>query len=475
MTETASEPPTISARLDRLPILAAHRFAVFVIGLGLFFDAYDNFLASTISAVLRQEMSLDRNELNLLLGSAFIGQFLGAIVMGRFADRVGRRPAFMINLAIYSFASLAGAFAPNAMFLVITRFIAGIGIGAEYALADSYLSDLLPKNARGRLISWAYTVSFFAVPLVGLLGRWLTPHELDLGAIHGFEGWRILFLIGALGSLPVWFVRRGLPESPRWLESRGRYAEADAITSRFEQQARDAGHILDEPDTTLRLAPPAPKQTVRQLLGQLFRPPLRRRTTMLWLLSTLEVFGYYGFGAIAPLVLAAKGFDVVTSLGYVALIYLGYPVGAALAIPIVERIERKFLVIGGAAAMAGFGLWFGFADSTEAIVISGFMYSVASNLFSNAYHVYLADSYPTRIRATASGAAYSLSKLTTGALPFILLPVLDGHGSGAVFAVVAVAMGLLMLTVALLGHRSTGRSADELDLAAAGPTRGNRN
>lgn len=449
-TQQSAPTPTIAARLDRLPITRLHLLATGVIGLGLFFDAYENFLAGTISVVLKEDFALGGDQLKWLLASAFIGQFIGAIFMGRLADRVGRRSAFMINLLLYSSFSLLGAFSPNATFLVITRFVAGIGIGAEYALGDSYLSDILPKDVRGKFISWAYTISFMGVPAVGFLARWLTPLEP-----LGIDGWRYLFVIGSVGSIVVWFVRRGLPESPRWLETQGRTAEAEEITARFEAQAVAEGHTLSEPDASLK--PPAAKSiSVRSL----FRPPYTRRTVMLWLMSALEVFGYYGFGTVAPLALVAKGYSVTSSLLFVALSYLGYPLGSLLAVPIVERVERKLLVVGTAGLMAVFGLWFGFADGRGQIILAGFLYSVASNLFSNAYHVYLADSYPTAIRGTAAGMAYSLSKLVTAFLPFLLLPVLDEHGSGPVFGVVAAAMVLLMIEVAVLGHRSTGRSAD---------------
>ncbi|GGG02756.1 MFS transporter [Rhodococcoides trifolii] len=448
---------SVAARLDRLPIGRMHRVATAVIGLGLFFDLYENFLAATISGVLKTDLDLSRTELNLLLGSAFLGQFIGALTMGRLADRIGRRPAFMINLAVYSLFSLLGAFSPNAVFLVVTRFIAGIGIGAEFSLADSYLSDLLPKNMRGKFISIAYTVAFFGVPTVGLLARWLVPQQP-----FGVDGWRWLFVLGGVGSFAVWLVRRGLPESPRWLELQGRHAEADAITTAFEDEARAAGHVLTEPDPSIDVTK-APKSSLRSL----FRPPLTRRTVMLWILSVLEVFGYYGFGTLAPIVLMGKGFDLVTSLGFVALTYFGYPLGSLLAVPIVERIERKYLVMASAGGMAAFGLWFGFSTSAWSILLAGTLYTMTSNLFSNAYHVYLADSYPTSIRGTATGAAYSLSKLMTGVLPFLLLPFLDSHGSGPVFGLVAVAMGLLIVDVAVLGHRTTGLSADRFPPVSA--------
>ena len=299
-------------------------------------------------------------------------------------------------------------------------------------------------------------VSFLGVPVVGFAARWLTPLTLHVGSSH-VAGWRLLFAFGAFGSLLVWLLRRGLPESPRWLEAQGRYDEADVIVRRLEAQAAHEGRALAEPDPELR---PVRSQAIT--IAALFRPPYARRTCMLWAVSALEVFGYYGFGTIAPLVLVAKGYSIQSSLLFVALSYIGYPLGAASALPVVERIERKYLVIGSAGLMAVFGLWFGFASGPTQIVIAGFLYTMASNLFSNAYHVYLADSYPTAIRGTAAGAAYSLSKLVTAFLPFILLPILDAHGSVWVFAVVATAMLGLMLVVAVLGHRSTGRSADAI-------------
>lgn len=443
--------PSLAARLDRLPIGRTHRLVTAVVGVGLFFDAYENFLAGTISKVLQRDFALGGTSLKLVLASAFVGQFLGALVLGRVADRIGRRTAFLVNIAVYSVFSLVAAFSPNATWLIVARFVAGLGIGAEYALADSYLADLLPPDRRGRFISWAYTISFCGVPAVGFLALWLVPLTP-----FGVDGWRWLFVIGALGAAVVWFLRRGLPESPRWLEVVGRREEGEREVARMEAEAEAAtGRPLPAPDAALQ---PLPAASVR--LSSLFRPPYARRTTMLWILSGLEVFGYYGFGTLAPLVLSAKGYGIVASIGYTAVSYLGYPLGSLLAVPIVERLERKHLVMASAAGMAVFGLAFGFAGSPALIVGAGFLYTICSNVFSNAYHVYLAEQYPTAVRGTAAGAAYSLSKIVTGALPFVLLPVLDGAGSGWTFAVVAVAMGLLILNVAVLGTRTRGVSVD---------------
>jgi putative MFS transporter len=205
---------SVAARLNRLPPTRTHRHATIIAGIGTFFDLFDIFLAGVLGTVLMGEFQLDRVSLAAALSSAFVGMFIGATVLGRFADRFGRRPAFLLNLAIYSAFTLAGAFSVSATMLIASRFLAGIGIGAELPLVDAYLSELLPSQLRGRYTAWAYTLGFVGIPAAGLLGRLLVPLEP-----LGIDGWRWLFVAGSLGAVIVWFVRRRLPESPRWLES----------------------------------------------------------------------------------------------------------------------------------------------------------------------------------------------------------------------------------------------------------------
>ncbi|MBA9048724.1 MFS transporter [Streptomyces griseofuscus] len=442
-------PVPIGARLDRMPITPLHRRLTAVIGVGLFFDTFENNLSGTIGKVLQSDFGFGTTSLKLVLASAFVGQFIGSLTLGRIADRFGRRRAFLVNLAIYSACSLLGAFAPNAAWLIVTRFLAGLGIGAEQALSDCYLADVLPASKRGRFIAWAYTLAFCGVPAVGFAALWLVP----LSPL-GVAGWRWLFVLGALGSAAVWVLRRQLIESPRWLAATGRTEEADRLVARLEAEAAGAG---------LPLEPPAPQQDAGTpardtRLRDIFRPGLLRRTLVLWVFCILSVVGYYGFGTLAPQIVAAKGYGVVAGLGFTALSFLGYPVGSALVLPIVDRMERRTLVALSAAAMVVAGLGFAYAGSAELIVLCGFAYTLFSNVFSSVSHVYLSEQYPTEIRATAAGAAYSLSKLSAGALPFALLPVLDAHGPGALFAVIAAAMAVLAVTVLSLGERTTGVS-----------------
>lgn len=432
--------------MNRLPVTRSHRMATVAVGLGLFFDIYEIFLAGTLANVLVADFHLDKAILPAVLASTFVGMFVGAIVLGRLADRIGRRRAFLVSLGVYSLFSLLGAFSVGPWTLMASRFFAGLGIGAEPAVADTYLGDLLPPRKRGLYTGWAYTLSFLGVPAVGFLASWLVP--------LGPDAWRWLFVIGAVGAVIVFLLRTGLPESPRWLESVGRHEEAERIVARFEAEA---GGDLPEPAADEK---PNTTGSVRALL----RPPYRRRTLMMAVFHLLQTFGYYGFGTLVPQVLAAKGYPIVQSLVFSAITFIGYPVGAALSLPIIERIERKHLVIVSGLGMAVCGLAFGFSSSEALILTFGFLYTAVSNVFSNAFHVYQAEIFPTGLRSTAAGSTYSLSRLSSAAMPFVLVPLLHATNAGVLFGVVAAAMIVVALDVGLLGPRTTGRDLELVNI-----------
>jgi putative MFS transporter len=440
----------IAARLDRLPITRAHRAIVAIAGVGTFFDLFDIFLAGVLGTVLIDRFHLDRVSLPLVLASGFLGMFLGALGLGLMADRLGRRRAFLLNLAIYSSFTLLGAFATSAGMLIAARFVAGIGIGAELPLVDSYLSEFLPPRHRGRYTAVAYTVGFVGVPAVGFLARALVPRQP-----FGIDGWRWVFVAGSLGGAIIWWLRRDLPESPRWLESRGRHAEADAIVTRLE---REAGHVVTSSnrafaDTTAAAAAPT---------ARLFSPPYAGRTIVLWIFQIFQSVGYYGFGTLVPLVLVSKGFSVVNSLTYVSAVYIGYPLGSALSIPLVERFDRRWLIVGSAMAMAVLGIALGLASAPIAIVAFGMSYTVVSNIFSNAFHIFQAEIFPTAIRATATSTAYGLSRLSSAAMPFVLLPLLERSGATAMFAAVATAMAIVVVDIGVFAPSTTGRPLEHV-------------
>jgi putative MFS transporter len=446
MTNMEAVRTDVGSQLDVLPVGRTHRRIVVAIGLGLFFEVYEIFLSSSIATALKSEYHLGGTTLQLLMASSFLGMFIGAAAFGRIADRIGRRRAFLLNLVWFSVCSLLAAVAPTPALLVAARLLAGIGIGAEYPVADSYLSDVLPKAQRGRLAAWAYTCSFLAVPALGFLSLGLTGRTL-----FGVDGWRVLLLIGAVGAVFVIVLRRGLPESPRWLAAQGRTDEAqEALT------ALAGGHPV-APITE------APAPETSNPVARLKNTPYRTRLAMLAVFHLFQPFGYYGFGTLAGLVLLARGFDVSSSLLFTALSFFGYPLGSLLSIPLLGRFERKYLVAASAAAMAVCGIAFAAVNTPAYIVVFGVLTTTAANVFSNIYHVYQAEIFPSDVRATAVGWTYSLSRLSSAALPFVLIPVLDHWGATAMFAVVVAALGTAIAVLLPLGPLTTGRSLEDIN------------
>jgi putative MFS transporter len=161
----------------------------------------------------------------------------------------------------------------------------------------------------------------------------------------------------------------------------------------------------------------------------------------------------------------------VQSLGYAAISFLGYPIGSAASIPIIERVERKWLIVGSALVMGVSGMVFGYARDAALIVTAGFVLTCASNVFSNGFHTYQAEIFPTRMRSSAISIAYSLSRVTSAVLPFVALNALDHLGAGTVFTGSAIILVILCLDVAILGPRSTGRSLEAV-VQADGPQPG---
>jgi MFS transporter, putative metabolite:H+ symporter len=449
----------LGRRHDQHPVGPVHRKVVIAIGLGLFFEVYEIFLSSTIATALKTQYGLSGTVLQVLMASSFLGMFIGAAAFGRIADRIGRRKAFLINLVWFSVWSVIGAIAPNPWMLVGARFMAGIGVGAEYPVADSYLSDVLPKAHRGRLAAWAYTCSFLAVPALGFLSLSLNGHK-----VFGMDSWRVLLVLGAIGALFIIVLRRGLPESPRWLASVGRIDEAQAAVRAFEsgtgQAADDTVDTHADQDDDQPESKPLPTATP---IERLRISPYRQRLIMNAVFHLFQPFGYYGFGTLATLVLVHRGFDVTSSLLFTAVSFIGYPLGSLISIPLLKRFERKYLIMATVVAMAVCGLLFAMANDPAMIVVYGLLTTAASNVFSNVYHVYQAEIFPNDVRATAVGWTYSVSRLSSAALPFILIPVLNHFGATTMFAVVLVALAAVIAVLAPIGPRTAGRSLDEIN------------
>jgi putative MFS transporter len=349
---------------------------------------------------------------------------------------------FTVSLLWYAAASFIMAFQHTAFELNLWRFICGIGVGIELVTIDTYIAELAPPAVRGRAFAYANIIQFLAIPVVALLGWWLVPRTL-----FGLDGWRFVVMAGSAGALLAWFVRRRLPESPRWLAQHGRTAEADTIVEQWEVEARLEGAHLPEPQ-------PRPTPTGRGAFAEIWRPPYLGRTAMLIVFNIFQAAGYYGFASWVPTLLISQGIAVTTSLGYTFIIAIAAPLGPLLGLWLTG--ERKWIVAGAALAIAVAGLAFTQARGMAAVIACGVALTLANNILSFAYHGYQPELYPTRIRATAVGFVYSFSRLSTMFSAFVIAFILRGFGAPGVFVFIAGCMAIVALVIAAFGPRTSG-------------------
>jgi MFS transporter, putative metabolite:H+ symporter len=440
----------MAARLERLPLCGFHRRLVMLVSVGSWFDSFDIFMMAYLGAAMQDSHFLTLGQFAHVIAAGFLGMFIGTVVFGVGSDYFGRRTSFIAMLVAYSLFTFLGAFARNAMALIVFRVLAGIGIGGELVVIDTYVSEMVPSRVRGRYVAITQLIGFTAIPVAALLARILVPtHWL-------MDGWRWVMVIGSGGALLAWYLRRGMPESPRWLESRGRRDRAVGIMNRIEHE------VCSELDKPLRDPELLPVEVVRRLpFRDLWQPPYRGRTMMLVVFQVLQTAGIYGFANWAPTFLLRQGNDLGQSLQYGFLIALVSPVGPLLGVLTAERLERKWTIVFLALLIAVTGFGFPFAYHAFTIVGIGAALTIFGYWLATIMHAYQAELFPTRARATGVGFAQSWGRLSA-VLSTLIIGALLAKGTIAVFVFMAAAMVGVALVVAFGGPRTNALTLEEV-------------
>ncbi|GGF30775.1 MFS transporter [Microbacterium sorbitolivorans] len=409
-----------AARLDRARFGRPHLKILSGSGVGWALDAMDVGLISFIIAALGAEWQLDSATTGWIASVGFIGMAIGASVGGLLADKLGRRQVFAITLLIYGVATGASALVGGVGALLVLRFLVGLGLGSELPVASTYVSEFAPAKIRGRLV--VVLEAFWAVgwTAAALIGYFVVPLE---------NGWRWAFAIGAVPAVYALVVRWTLPESPRWLESKGRFAEAQTIVDRFEHGSVAA-------------APTASAAVPRAGFADLFRGGLAPRTLALWSVWAFVNFSYYGAFIWIPSILHAQGFDLVRSFGYTLIITLAQLPGYALAAWLIEVWGRRatlsvFLVGSAISAML-----FGTAGEVWQILLFGCLLSFFNLGAWGALYAVSPEVYPTAVRATGAGAAAAVGRIASIVAPLFTPWALGVGGAPLVFTVFAICFAI---------------------------------
>ena len=428
-----------NARLDRLPFNAAHRKLLVASGIGWAFDAMDVGLVSFVVAAIAADphFNLNATEKSWVLSVGFVGMAIGAALGGYFADRVGRKTVFTATLVIFGLANAGMACSWTLTALLIARFIIGLGLGAELPVASTLVSEFSPTRHRGRMT--VLLESFWAVGwiIAAAIGAFVIPNTGDWG-------WRWALLIGALPLLYAVVTRAHIPESVRFLESKGREDEAEQAVRYFEQASGVAPVASPK-------AEPLPAIRTRELFGHQYLA----RTVAIWLTWFFVNFSYYGAFTWMPSLLADQFGSLTSSFGYTLIISLAQLPGYFLAAWLVEIWGRRRTLSVFLAVSAGAAFAFSQAGSVAAVIGFGMLLS-ASNLGAwGVLYAVTPEIYPTRLRGAASGAAAAVGRVAAIIAP-LLVPwflTLSGGNKTVAFVIFAVAFVLGCIAALCLPER----------------------
>ncbi len=440
----------IAGRIERLPVTAVHwrlwlmHEICWILGsIGL---ATGTFVLASISA----EFEMTSTVKGLVASCMFLGMFIGASFSGYMGDKFGRKRMLLIAIIIWSISSLMLAWTPNLTYFWIFRFTLGLGMGAQFPMTQSMLSEIFPAHTRGRaicLLEGGYPLACIIAAIIS----WILLMFVD---------WRIVFIVQGLGGLCFFLVYFKIPESARWYEMSGKLAEAKVVIGAFEEKIMaHTGKALPEI--------PAPIAEVRDTSGkskfaQLFEKGQARKTLTLWILWFCVLFGHYGLNSWISALLVESGFSIVKSNGYVLLMYLPAIPGYLMATYLVEIVGRKRMIFSYLILAATFCFFYGQSTSFAQVIIFGclmqfFMFGMWSLIYT-----YAAEVFPTKIRSTGCGTTSSSGRLAALIAPTlfgILLPYIGNSGLFNLGAAVFV-FGAFMTII--FGVETKGRTLEEI-------------
>lgn len=440
-------PVNSGARLDRLPLSSFHRRVLTLIGIGMFFDGFDVYVAATVlGATLKSGFStLTQNA--QFVSVTFMGMMLGSFLTGFLGDRYGRRFTYQANLAIFGLASIASAFSPTMLVLILLRGVMGFGLGAELVVGYATMTEFVPPQARGKWVGALSVAVVSSLPISALISTLVIPRA----------GWRAMFVLGGLGALVVWYLRKSLPESPRWLESIGRPKAAESLLQSIEREVATEHGPLPEPAPFVATPPP---RNLASLFSPLLLPRLIVGAITLIVANTL----IYGFVTWLPTFFVHQGRSIVASFAYSFVMSIGAPVGSSIGALTSDSWGRKPAIIGASLVTIFIGSFFPFIKVSAVLLLAGFLlvvpiYVLVTVLFA----VYIPELFPTEVRLRATGICNTCGRAATIVTPFLVVALLRAYGIAGVIGLMIALLLVQIVVVYFFGIEPKKRRLEEME------------
>ena len=414
----------------------------------MFLDGFDIYLASTVIGATLKSGFATMEQSALFVASTFVGMMVGSFIAGFVGDRYGRSFTYQINLLLFGLASIAAGFSWNMNALIFMRFLMGLGLGAENVVGYAALTEFIPARSRGRWLGVLAMIVSLGLPTSILLSTYLIPSH----------GWRIMFFIGGIGGLLVWWVRKSLTESPRWLESVGRLDEAEKLMTEIEAECMKGfeGELppLLEPDP----GPPPPSN-----LGALFKPPYLRRIVVGSITLMVINAVVHGFIIWLPTFFILQGMSMVAAFQFALVMSLGAPIGAGLAAVAADRLGRKPTV--ALACIATMVVAYIYPDIRNPLLLPLVGLALTAPIFvlmALLFGIYIPELFPTELRLRAAGICNTFGRGATVITPFIVISLFDSRGVAGVTMVMEVLLAILGLVLVIFGVEPAQRSLEEI-------------
>jgi putative MFS transporter len=436
--------------LDTAKISPLHKRVVALIAAGYFFDVIDFTIFGALVPYIIGSKFATGAELAAIGSATIFGMFIGTAGQGQFSDRFGRRFIYQFNLLLFGIFTILGALAPTVTLLIVCRFIAGIGIGAEQPLAFAYAGEYSPKDIRGRILAIVHFIGGACVWPIGtalalLLGTVVFPSNPEYV-------WRGAWLLIGAGALVVWVFRFTLPESPRYLSTHGRGQEALDVLKRLQ--------IPNVPELS-SLSSDAASNTKSDPFGVVFRQFPRR--VVAGMICFTAFFGVaIGLGAWLPNMMHAKGFTVTKSIEYTLWMNFAVPCASIWMMYALDKFGRKptsIVAFIGAAIMA---IVFANAVTPTQLIVAGFIMTFFVQVAGNAMQIFTSEVFPTNARASGFGWAAGVGRLATAFIMPTILWVQAGYGLITVFVCLAILLVIAAGAVTQLGPEARQKGLDEI-------------